>query len=89
MWVRCVFDTRSKRDGDAVRYGVGHGEEMCGQLVYYHPFVTTQAGSGGGVRRPEPREAVGERDNDLFNVFFNTTTLAGMGEGAVRANAAP
>ena len=52
MWVRCVFDTRSKRDGDAVRYGVGHGEETCGQLVYYHPFVTTPAGSGGGVRRP-------------------------------------
>lgn len=96
MWVRCVFDTRSARDGDAVTYGVGHGEEMCGQLVYYHPFVATSAGSGGGVRRPEPREAVGERDNDLFNVFFNTTKLAGTGEGAVHAlatsiaaNAAP
>ena len=87
MWVRCVFDTRSKRD-DAVRYGVGHGE-MCGQLVYYHRLVDDAGGIRRGVRRPEPREAVGERDNDLFNVFFNTTTLAGMGEGAVRANAAP
>lgn len=66
--------------GKNVPYGVGHGEEMCGQLVYYYPFVT-RVGVDGGMVRPEPAldDLENARDNDLFNIVFgdrrvNTTT---------------
>ena len=44
MYVRCTFDTRAASNESRVPrafvpYGVGHGEEMCGQLVYYYPFA--------------------------------------------------
>ena len=64
---------------------VGDGEEMCGQLVYYHPFVAREGrrgpgpgpGPGGvaGLARPEPGDEPNERDrdNDLYNVLFNVT----------------
>ena len=82
---------------------------MCGQLVYYYPFVASNgeaagdaganreaagavgangeaADNSGGkneaaggwdarVKRPHPSEDPNnaERDNDLLNIFFNTT----------------
>ena len=76
LYVRCTFDTRAARNGTRasrafVPYGVGHGEEMCGQLVYYYPFAA-DVGAAGEMRRPEPRDddVDGIRDNELFNVFF-------------------
>jgi hypothetical protein len=85
MYVRCVFDTSHLDAGSWVTYGVGDGEEMCGQLVYYHPFVAREGrrgpgpgpGPGGvaGLARPEPGDEPNERDrdNDLYNVLFNVT----------------
>ena len=76
MYVRCTFDTRAASNESRVPrafvpYGVGHGEEMCGQLVYYYPFAA-DVGAAGEMRRPEPRDddVDGIRDNELFNVFF-------------------
>lgn len=59
----------------SVAYGVGHGEEMCGQLVYYYPFAA-DVGVWGAMTRPEPRDddAANVRDNELFNVFFGDDT---------------
>lgn len=76
MYVRCTFDTRAASNAaSSVAYGVGHGEEMCGQLVYYYPFAA-DVGAEGAMRRPEPRDddAGGVRDNELFNVFFGDDT---------------
>ena len=87
MYVRCVFDTSHLDAGSWVTYGVGDGEEMCGQLVYYHPFVAREGrrgpgpgpgpgpGGGAGLARPEPGDEPNERDrdNDLYNVLFNVT----------------
>ena len=76
MYVRCTFDTRAASNAaSSVAYGVGHGEEMCGQLVYYYPFAA-DVGAAGAMRRPEPRDddAGGVRDNELFNVFFGDDT---------------
>ena len=80
MYVRCTFDTRAASNESRVPrafvpYGVGHGEEMCGQLVYYYPFAA-DVGVAGAMRRPEPRDddAGGVRDNELFNVFFGDDT---------------
>ena len=69
---------------------MAHGEEMCGQLVYYYPFVASNGEAAGGLgangeaaggpgarmTRPHPSEDPNntERHNDLFNIFFNTTT---------------
>jgi hypothetical protein len=84
MYVRCTFDTRTNENATtSVGYGVGHGEEMCGQLVYYYPFATS-VDEVGGMRRPEPREDDVEnvRENDLYGMFFgenkrsNTTVRA-------------
>lgn len=83
-----VNGTSAKNSGDAkhsefaekrrvVAYGVGHGEEMCGQLVYYYPFAA-DVDVWGAMRRPEPRDddAAGVRDNELFNVFFGDDARA-------------
>ena len=51
MYVRCVFDTSHLDAGSWVTYGVGDGEEMCGQLVYYHPFVAREGRRGPGPGR--------------------------------------
>ena len=60
----------------SVAYGVGHGEEMCGQLVYYYPFAADEEAVWGAMTRPEPRDddAANVRDNELFNVFFGDDT---------------
>jgi hypothetical protein len=60
----------------SVAYGVGHGEEMCGQLVYYYPFAADEEAVWGAMTRPEPRDddAKNVRDNELFNVFFGDDT---------------
>ena len=82
MYVRCTFDTRAASNESRVPrafvpYGVGHGEEMCGQLVYYYPFAA-DVGAAGTMRRPEPRDddVDGVRDNELFNVFFGDDARA-------------
>ena len=49
MYITCTFDT-SDASGDWVDYGVAHGAEMCGQILYYHPFVS-KAGGDGGARQ--------------------------------------
>lgn len=92
MYVSCTFDTRTGEErirppagvwrrgrlgwSDKITYGVGHGQEMCGQLIYYHPFVAV-AGPDGRMMRPQPRDEPGNdhRDNDLYNIFFNTTDI--------------
>ena len=77
MYVRCTFDTRAASNAaSSVAYGVGHGEEMCGQLVYYYPFAANEEAVWGAMTRPEPRDddAANVRDNELFNVFFGDDT---------------
>jgi hypothetical protein len=77
MYVRCTFDTRAASNAaSSVAYGVGHGEEMCGQLVYYYPFAADEEAVWGAMARPEPRDddAKNVRDNELFNVFFGDDT---------------
>jgi hypothetical protein len=77
MYVRCTFDTRAASNAaSSVAYGVGHGEEMCGQLVYYYPFAANEEAVWGAMTRPEPRDddAKNVRDNELFNVFFGDDT---------------
>ena len=83
LYVKCTFDTSTGGgSGGAITqgsgpqkkpipYGVGHGEEMCGQLVYYYPFATA-VDEHGAMVRPEPREddVKNVRDNDLFNIVF-------------------
>ena len=62
MYVSCTFDTRAASNAaSSVAYGVGHGEEMCGQLVYYYPFAA-DVGAAGAMRRPEPRDDEYDRD---------------------------
>ena len=73
---------------------MAHGAEMCGQILYYHPFVSkAEAGGDGGAGRlvrPEPTSGE-DRDNDLYNVFFNVTKIPTEGveqdmvEGAAHA----
>ena len=93
MYITCTFDT-SDAGGDWVDYGVAHGAEMCGQILYYHPFASkAEAGGDGGAGRlvrPEPTSGE-DRDNDLYNVFFNQTDILTEGverdmvEGAAHA----
>ena len=73
---------------------MAHGAEMCGQILYYHPFASkAEAGGDGGAGRlvrPEPTSGE-DRDNDLYNVFFNQTDILTEGveqdmvEGAAHA----
>ena len=73
MYITCTFDT-SDAGGSKVDYGVAHGAEMCGQIVYYHPFVAEVDAGRNALIRPEPGDTE-VKDNDLYNVFFNDTDI--------------
>ena len=73
MYITCTFDT-SDAGGTKVDYGVAHGAEMCGQIVYYHPFVAEADPERNALIRPEPGDTE-VKDNDLYNVFFNDTDI--------------
>ena len=73
MYITCTFDT-SDAGGSKVDYGVAHGAEMCGQIVYYHPFVADTDPERNALIRPEPGDTE-VKDNDLYNVFFNDTDI--------------